>query len=474
MNSLNKKWKEFLYAGCGFGPNLLMVLLGAYFSDAMNPAGLSADKANWSVAGYSLIMPAIFGVMWAIGKLFDGLIDIPLASLTDNLRTRWGRRRPALLIAFVPMVLSYVLAWTPISWQENSLGNTVWMTVMLMIFFASYTMSLITFYGSLSTVCSDEAQRQRVSSYKSFFDTIGYCIVYALIPVFIGGGINIRALVMAATPLMLTMLVPLFLIKEGEKYGEGKDYLPEARVKLMPALKHTLSNRLFLYWLIPNGIAFFGLHMFLASQNTLISGVMNLGAGYAAILNTAAFAPVPIMLILFYRLIRKKGLRTAFRVCLLTFAVAILNFNIGSEYLFPNSIIPRIIIGCLGGTIGSFAIGAFFATPYMVPSQIAAMELKLTGRDHTAMYFAVQGLTTAGVTAIATGLVYEYIKNVQTGRITHQLVLDAVAEPTWKVGVSLVPVIVTVMCVIGFFLCRKMPQSYSEDVVRAELERKIK
>ena len=48
---------------------------------------------------------------------------------------------------------------------------------MLLIFYTSYTLSMITFLGSSSSVCADEQQRRRVGSYKSFFDTIGYCIV---------------------------------------------------------------------------------------------------------------------------------------------------------------------------------------------------------------------------------------------------------------------------------------------------------
>ena len=466
MASLDKKWKEFLYAASGFGPNLLMVLLGAYFTDAVNPAGLTANIDTWSLSGYCLIMPSIFGVLWMVGKIFDGLVDIPLASFTDNLRTKWGRRRPAIVIAFIPMVASYVLAWTPLVWRENSLVNTVWMCAMLLVFFTSYTLSLITFYGSLSSVCKDEKQRTRVGSFKSFFDTIGYCLVYALIPVFIGNGVNIKKLVMLATPIMLTMLIPLFIIKEGEKYGEGKDYLPEARVKLSDSLKATVKNKLFLRWLLPNACAYFGLQMFLSAQNTLISGVMNLSATYGAIMNTCAFAPVPLMLFLYYKLINKKGIRFSYQVCLITFAIAILNFCIGSEYFFPHNETIRIIIGCAGGTLGSFAIGAFFATPYMIPSQIAAMEFKVTGKDHTAMYFAVQSLATSAVAAVSTGLVYEYIKNVQVQKVIDGVVIEG---ETWKVGVFLVPVIVCIMCIVGFFACFKMPSHYSEEVVRESL-----
>jgi Na+/melibiose symporter-like transporter len=173
-------------------------------------------------------------------------------------------------------------------------------------------MSLITFYGSLSTVCRDEAQRQRVGAFKSFFETIGYCVAYALVPLFLNSGINIRDLVIYATPLMLTMLVPLFILKEGEKYGEGKDFMVEARVPIGKSLKTALKNKVFIRWLIPNCTAFFGLQMFLAAQNTLISGVMKLGPGIAAILNTCAFAPVPFMLFIYYKMLRKKGVRFSY------------------------------------------------------------------------------------------------------------------------------------------------------------------
>ena len=468
MYSLDKKWKEFIYSASGFGPNLLMVLLTAYLTDALNPAGLTANKESWSIAGYSLITPAIFGVLWMLAKLFDGIVDVPLAAFTDNLRTKWGRRRPALLIAFIPMVISYILAWTPLQMRENSIINSIWICVMLLVFFTSYTMALITFYGSCSSVCETEEQRIRLGNYKSFFDTIGYCLVYALIPVFIGNGINIRTLVILASPLMLTMIIPFFIIKEGDKYGQGKDYLPEAKVGLIKSFTTTCKNRMFIKWLIPNCCAYFGLNMFLAAQNTLISGVMNLGATWAAVMNTAAFAPVPLMLFIYYKIIQKKGIRVGFQACLLCFAVAILNFCVGSEYFFPDSIIPRIVIGCIGGTLGSFSIGAFFATPYMIPSQIAAMEFKITGKDHTAMYFAVQALTTSAVGAVSTGLIYEYVKNIQIDKVINDV---AVAGETWKVGVSLIPALVSIMCIIGFFTCFKLPKSYTEDIVRKELEK---
>ncbi len=468
MNSLDKKWKELLFAANSFGPNLLFTLLGAYLTDALNPIGLTADIESWSLTGYCLIVPTMFGITWAIAKIFDGLVDIPLAHLTDSIRTRWGRRRPMFLLSFIPQIISFLLVWTPLEFRQNSLLNTIWIGIMLLIYYASYTLSMITFFGSSSSICKDEAQRVRVGNFKSFFDTIGFCLVYALLPVFISNGINIRTVALCGMPLMLTLLIPMFLIKEGDKYGEGKDYLTNARVPFKDSLRLTLRNRLFLRWIIPNACAYFGLNMFLAAQNTLISGVMNLPAGIAALMNAFAFAPVPLMLFIYYKMIQKKGIRFSYRVAIGSFAIAILNFCVGSEYLFPDNVTARIIIGCVGGFLGSFGIGAFFATPYMIPSQIAAMEFKTTGKDHTAMYFAIQSLATSIVAAISTGLVYEQVKNIVIPKIINGNVIEG---ETWKVGVSLVPFMLCLMCIFGFIMAGRMPKQYTEEVVGKEMKR---
>ena len=82
------------------------------------------------------------------------------------------------------------------------------------------------------------------------------------------------------------------------------------------------------------------------------------------------------------------------------------------------------------------------------------------------MYFAVQSLSAACVSAISTGLVYEYIKNIQLPKVMGGV--EVVGE-TWKVGVSVVPVIVAAVCLLGFFACFKMPKRYTEETVREAL-----
>lgn len=457
--SLDKRWKEVVFAASGFGPNLLMVLMMAYFTDAVMPAGLSADINFWSYSGVTIVAIAFFPILWTLGRVFDGIIDVPLAALTDTLRNKTGKRNITLLISFLPMLISFALCWIPVFGMGSNItigqqvGNSIWIFFWSIIFFASYTLGLITFYGSLSEVCTNQTQRARVSAYKSVFDTISYALVYAAIPaIFKLINVPIWQVALYLSPLMLSILIPILLGKKQENVDLPS---PEANVPMGTSISLTLKSKPFLKWLIVNCIAFFGLQMFLVSQNALISGVMNLGAGYAAILNTCAFAPVPLMLYFFNRLRKRKGIRFVYQTCLISFGIAIFSFALGGQYIWGDNVAPKLIIGGIGGIIGSWGIGGFFLVPYLIPTVIASVEEEVTGKNHSAMYFAVQALATSIVGAIASSLIYNYLK----------LWVVKTDNFEWKCGVSLVPLIVAVFCFIGFFCCFLMPKKYSAKVI---------
>ena len=488
FRNLNSIGKEILYAASGFGANLMMIIMGAYFTDAVNPAalGTSSSAILQTITGACLVVPGLFAVLGIVGKVFDGLIDIPFASITDNLKTKWGRRRLPIAICIIPMIVSFILCWIPV-FGENQLGNTIWIFAWQIVFFATYTMNLIAFYGSLSTVCSDEKQRLRVSSFKSFFDTICYVLTYALVPVLLKSfNIHIDKFVLILSPIMLTMLIPLFMIKEGEKWeqkmiAEGYDITPlaeEKQVALTKSFGGSFKNRPFMAWTIVNCCSFFGLQMFLVAMNALILGGMGLDAMGMTILNTCAFAPVPLMLYLFNRLKKRKGIRFAYQLALISFAIAIMSFLAGSQLVMGDKTTVKIIIGCIGGVIGSFGIGAFFMMPYMIPAQISSVEEKLKKENKSAMYFAVQAFTTSVVGAIASYGVYEIIKNYFFSTETGGLVIGTASADTtaladaaakfgvadsavFNLGTTLVPIIVCVMCIVGFIFSFKMLKNYS-------------
>ncbi len=498
VQSLNKKWKEFLFAFSGFGPNFLMILMGSYFSDALNPASLEMGEQFQAIMpGVCYIVPALFPILFAIGKIFDGIIDIPFAHISDTFSSKWGRRRPSIAFSFFPMLISYILCWIPLGGAENKMFNTIWVSVFSIIFFATYTMCLISFYGSLSFVCTNESQRLRVSGYKSFFDTISYCLVYALVPVVLSGAqIQIDTFIFMCIPIMFTMIIPLFMIKEGEKYGYPENEgMSETKLTITESVSLMFKNRIFRRWLYVNCCTFFGLQMFLSSMNGLIIGGMGLNGFQMAILNTFAFGPVPVMLYLFNKAKVRYGIRKTYQSCLLFFAVAILSFFVGSRFVLgEGNVTAKMVIGIIGGLCGSWSIGAFFMMPYLVPAQVSGVEEKLTGRNHSAMYFAGNAVTTSIIGAISGSLIYEYIKNLFVTKEGFRIVWaeskgvlsasevaynklfgtvgsqEEVASSVFNFGNLVVPFIVCITCVAGFFLAFKMPCNFTSRILAEEFK----
>ncbi len=485
VKSLDKKWKELLFAFSGFGPNLLMILFGAYFQNAVNPIALDANNSIFAIApSVIFILPALFPVLFAIGRVFDGIIDIPFAHITDTLSTKWGRRRPAIAVCTLPMIVSFAFMWLPICGGNDPHGqlvNTVWIFVWSIVFFATYTMCMISFYGSLSTTCVDEPQRARVSTYKSFFDTITYCLVYALVPVVLQySGLQINEFVLCLLPIMLTITIPLFLIKEGAKYGYPERGGGEEKpVTFKESIVLTFNSKVYMRWLVVNCCVYFGLQMFLSSMNALIEGGMGMNGTEMAILNTCAFAPVPVMLFLFNKVKAKKGVRFTYQTCLLAFAVGMLSFFFASLFVTGGNKPLQFIISSTGSIIASWGIGAFFMMPYLITSQISNMEETLTKKNHSAMYFAGNAVATSIAGAISGSLIYEYIKmfffapnkGIVWAKTYEEAQTAFGSAEVYNLGTMLVPFIVAVTCIIGFLLAFKMPKDYTPRILAREMKK---
>ena len=133
MKTLTKKWQLILYGCSGLGVNMLNMIVGTYLCSALLTGGFDKNIEQWTYLNKDLVVAALWGTLIFVAKALDGIIDIPLSSFTDNLKTRWGRRRPSILIGFVPMIVAYLLFLVPLTDGESVL-NTVWFAVLLGIF----------------------------------------------------------------------------------------------------------------------------------------------------------------------------------------------------------------------------------------------------------------------------------------------------------------------------------------------------
>ena len=449
-----KRWQIPLYAFASFGPCMLSTIISVYLVDALQTQGFGVDVEYWTFANKTIIAVGLFSILKAISSLMDGLTEVPCAHIVQNLKTPWGKRRPAIIVGTLVMTLAYVLFCFPISQEENSVANSIWFGVLLTFFVSFFTLAINTLFGSYAEITATDDDRLMLTNWKAAFDTIQYSIAYALIPVFIGFKINVREIGLWFAPLSLTMLIAVLLIKENStmpgavaKYGDHEgETVEDQSIGLMQGLRLTLGNKTFLAWLVVHGCFNLGLQMFLSGQNVLISGPMGLNGFQIALMNTSAFAPVPIMLLIYRRVMRGKGFRFGFQCALASFAVGMVFMALAYVQWFPN-VWVRLALGLTGGTVSSFGIGAFFSAPTAMPTQIAANQKKETGVSHPSMYFAVQGIVNSIVGAIGPGLIWVNLRNVSL-------------NGNDLFGTHAMTYIVIIFCVLAILACNLLPKEY--------------
>lgn len=438
MKKLKGKKQILLYAISGLGVNMLNLIVGTYLCDALMVEGFSANVENWTYFNKTLVVAAVWSTMIFLAKVLDGVIDLPFAAWTDNLKTKWGKRRPAILIGLVPMIIAYILFLFPLDKSGESLANTIYLGIILCVFYAFYTLTMVTYYATFSEIVDNDKDRVLLSNFKSVFDVVYFVLGYALIPMMIGSN-NIRTIAFIFLPLVLTMLIPLFMIKE--KSTLEKDLGEVEKVKMVgivESVKYAAKNKSFMVWMGIYFVMQFGVQMFLSGQNVYLSGVAEFQGWQITVLNALSFAPVPFTLILYNRIINKKGFRTAYRFTLAMFTLGMCVMTLTNSNWISDGT-ARFIIGIFASLICSFAIGSFFSIGYIVPSFLANKEEKETGISHPAMYFAIQGLVGGVSTGISTGLIWVNLKD--TGN-------------TYLMGI-----IVAIGCIVTLALTLLMPKA---------------
>ena len=437
MRKLNKKWQMFLYALGGMGVNMLNLMMGSYLCSAIIASGFKADVvANQTFLSRDLVIPAVWAVFGVVAKIIDGVIDVAMASFTDNLKTKFGRRRQALLIGLIPMIAAYVL-FTLVTPDPNgaTLLNTVFYGVVLCVFYSFYTLTMVTYYATFTEIVETHEQRNFISNVKSVCDIVYFILGYVVVRMLLNG-LNIRPVAMLVLPIVLTMLIPLFLIRERstkdgviEEDGETAE-----TVNLFKSIAFTFRNRSYILWMIVYSFMTFGVQLFLSGINEYFS-VSGMSMIFVMM---AAFAPVPLTLILYNKFTKKRGFGFSFRYVLLIFAVGMLAmFGVS---MLPAGL-PKTVLSIVTGLISSFGIGAMFSVAYSVPSELAAEEEKKTGVSNAAMYFAVQGLFAGVASGIGGQAVLTLLK-------THDIV-------------RYMTPICAVACLLAFILSFLLPKSVS-------------
>ncbi|WP_017290361.1 MFS transporter [Leptolyngbya boryana] len=71
-------------------------------------------------AGVQYLSVAVVGTLLAIGRVWNAIIDPWIGHWSDVTRSRWGRRKPFLMVGSVITLFSLLLLWMPPTAQPST------------------------------------------------------------------------------------------------------------------------------------------------------------------------------------------------------------------------------------------------------------------------------------------------------------------------------------------------------------------
>ena len=195
------------------------------------------------------------GAALFIALLFDAVTDPLAGSLSDNWKSKWGRRHPFMYASAVPLALAFVGLFSPPE-DMGQVALFVWLTVFAILTRGAMTLYHVPHLALGAELTENFAERTRIVAYRQFFGTFGSAsaVVIGLGYFFAdanGGRLTVENYMPYAITLALLMVVTIWY----SAYGTQKEipHLAEPTQKsesgiakrLLQEAKEAFTNRSF-------------------------------------------------------------------------------------------------------------------------------------------------------------------------------------------------------------------------------------
>lgn len=151
MQSINQSSKVSLQSKIAFGLGML--------ANQMFPAALGIFMV---VLVEDLKFPTwMWGILYFVPRLFDAFVDPIMGFITDNTKSKWGRRRQYVLIGSIIMGISFVIMWQ--LHRENSITyNFIFFLIWSFIFYLGLSIFSVPFVAMGYEMSDDFHERTNI------------------------------------------------------------------------------------------------------------------------------------------------------------------------------------------------------------------------------------------------------------------------------------------------------------------------
>ncbi|MCE5257672.1 MAG: MFS transporter [Chloroflexi bacterium] len=316
------KLKSFNYAVGMFGTSIPINMLKTY------AAAYYVINLGLTTLQFSLIL--------TIYAFIDALDNPVYGYLSDRTRTRWGRRRPWLVIGTPLLVLGLIAFYSPPAFLA---GQSLLGYAMLFYILTGTLDSVINAnYGALfPELFRTDQERAATNALRQAFQLVAMIISIALTPMVTSAiGFSLTAVIYG----ILGGAVILYMTFTAH---ESKEIEAQQRPKLWDSLKSLFINKKF--WIAGFANAFYSaaMSLVLASTTFYVKYALNLSSGQSTFLLAAVLIIAIACVAVWSWLVRRFTLMPVWRAALIALAIAFI------PLYFANSLWTAVAASALVG-----------------------------------------------------------------------------------------------------------------------------
>jgi GPH family glycoside/pentoside/hexuronide:cation symporter len=228
------------------------------------------------------LSPALVGLLGALPRLTDALTDPLMGYISDKTRSRWGRRRPYMLVGAIAAGVAYALLWQ-LPAEKSTTFYFTYFLIGSLIFYLAYTIYATPWVALGYELTPDYHERTRLMGVQNFIGNIAYMIspyflAIMYMPVFgdVVTGASYLAIIIGVVVICLGVLPAIFLrerfkdVAAAEQAEDGSSGMGHVVMDFFRGFGTTLKFRPFLKLCLATFLVFNGFILIASFQPYVI------------------------------------------------------------------------------------------------------------------------------------------------------------------------------------------------------------
>ncbi len=355
-----------------------------------------------SVVGVDI---SLAGVAFIIGRFWDGINDPLVGILSDRFRSRWGRRRPFMLLGAVPFGVGFFLMFSPPPF-EGDLAIALYYALVFILYDTAFTIVNAPYSALTAELTEDYDERASLAGWRmanAIFVSLLTAGLFKLLAenVFAGwfsgpeatrNGYAVAAAIWGLVIIVSPLLVVAF-VREPER-GLPKE---EKRINLVQITKEVFANRPFRIGATVYLLAFTSVDIITSVFVWFLIYYMQLTPPFDSIVLATVLGVAFLSMPLTIRLMQRLGKSVTYIRMMISWAAVMTVIS-----LLPPGNVPLTLAAA---AIAGIGYGAANAIPWAIVADIIEEDEWRSGKRREGIYASYLVTFRKIATAFAVGVI---------------------------------------------------------------------